>query len=223
MITITKKVFDINQLVNINSNVDTIPRDPDSILEITCKFEQKSIQDAINTYMDRGNPIDNSFFVWVYDVSDLNTKYTTSINQIPLAEVMNLYIDSNENAVYAELTEISPEFSKYVDDENFTLSLNTKTIFNDNVIKVTSINGVIIYQDSSMREIKINDEVLLVTRKGYVAGEQKGVIVKTIEDIHHDEEGNISYKVDEKWFNSEGLLVSGRGARINRLNGSHFS
>jgi len=221
METIKKIVFDLKQIIK-NDN-DSIPRE--DTIELNLTFNIESIRKAIENYLKTGNIYDRSFFLWTYDISDRNSSYSTPKNQVPMAEVIDLYIDDKKEYVWAEIMPISNEINKYKDDDNFTLSMQTETLYNQKSIIVKSINGVIIFLNSADEELVKGSQVLVVKRSHAIPGKGigNGASFKIIEEIKIDENENKFYLVDGNWFGSDGLLTHGRGIRIKKMNGQNLS
>jgi len=222
---VKKKVFDLNQIVKDEDYKDEIQRPNDDSLN-DLKFDKENMQKAIDAYMDKGNPLDGSFYAWVYDISSRDSSYSNSKNQIPFAEIITLSIDEDENAVYAELQGVDSRFYEFGDDDGvYTLSMETKNDYKNGVVIIKTINGVILYQNSAGKPIVKGSQVLMITRAHNMPGSSagKGARFKFVQDVKIDENGSKSYLVEDRWFNSEGLLVQGRGIRIKKPNGENLS
>ena len=224
MSTVKKKVFDLKQIIKDDGN-DVIPRDENNLIELNLTFNIESIENAIKSYLDKGNPLDGSFFLWKYDISNIESSYSSSKGQIPMAEIINLYVDDEKEFVWAEIEAISDEFEKFKNKDNFSLSLKTRTNYNQQSIIVEGINGVIVVLDPRDEELTIGSEVLVIKRSHSAPGSGigKGASFMKIEDIRVDDNDNIFYMVEGNWFGSDGLLVQGRGIRIKKINGKNLS
>lgn len=172
-------------------------------------IDRVSLQTAIDNFIARGNLYRSGFPVWLYDTTNVNSSFfNPRRDEEVLAEVISITIE--EDSLFAEILPINQEGWDKVQDLKHLLAYEPTFNYSTKVMGFKRINGVVKVLTIRDIEIKEGSKVLVVSRAG--------IENETVSQVELTD-GRKRYKVGQNWFESDGLLVDGRGMRLKHLDG----